>query len=214
MKAKFNALIGLLLLQFFLANAQAFRNLDFEEAVVPPPPGDAEFADLFPGWQAVANWRALVYYDTVMDSFLCYTLSDAAVNTTYGWAESVVLSGRHSIIIVASAALGSTNWLGLRQTGLIPAETKTLRFLATPESLMYKFPDRWWVGVAIDGEPVPTVLRQLSDAKAEWNCDVSKFTGKTAELELKLWVDASLSVSAYISEPSPWKGPRTWSGFG
>lgn len=184
-----NALFGLVLFLSCASIAQEFRNLNFEEAVTPPQSTDPSFEDLFPGWQSIipTNDWAPAYYDSVMDSPLCYTLSDTAVDYP-GWAEAVVLSGRHSIIMVVSG-LKKANTLGIRQTGLIPAAARTIRFQATPRSLMAHLPNRWGVTLLMNGETVPTALMELSETNAAWNGDVSKFSGQITDLELRVWLD-------------------------
>lgn len=176
-----------------VAKARVFRNLDFEAAVLPGVTNlqEPKFQDLFPAWQPVIppGYWAAVYYDIVMDSPAGYTLSDSAIEMQYGWAPSVVLSGRHSAILVVSAY--QTNSLGLQQTGLVPVDAKTLRFAASPRSLMGARSDCWGIRLVINGETVATELMELTTDRALWNADVSQFQGKVVDLQILVWINST-----------------------
>ncbi len=100
-----------------------FQNLDFEQANdVPLPDGLLLTVDAFPGWTVYASSvpQQFVSLDGIVEG-----LTVAALAATPG----LVLDGNFSAML-AGSGLGTAN-ASIGQSGVIPAGTESLRFLAS-----------------------------------------------------------------------------------
>jgi hypothetical protein len=158
------------------ATGQGFTNLDFEQARVVSHDSMFGFLDwslAAPGWShSSGNDTQRIYYgQRHFGVSQVYLLMDAQSPT---WAPGTQLAGNYSFMFSSGHQTGdpATPWTQayLSQTGLIPENTKSIRFLAKGLFQIY-----------VGGSAVPVIPLGIEDGFAG---DVSSFAGKSAELRI------------------------------
>lgn len=148
-----------------------FQNLDFEQAVIQPLPGDGIFLEwsvAVPGWD---SGQGYVYYrQGHLGVSPIYLLRDS---TSPEWAPGTQLAGNFSLSFASGFAGNdpSTPWLnvGITQSGFISSSSRSIRMLATgPFKLL------------VDGVQIP--MFSLGDNS--YGGDISSFAGSTARLTI------------------------------
>jgi hypothetical protein len=187
------------------AQAQSFQNLNFESATVSlnnPVFGFLDWSLAAPGWNHSAGDDTSTVY---------YRLTHAAPTQWYLLVDSVsrpenLLAGRYSMSFVsgfnqANPSLPSTAWVNayVSQTGLVPANTRSINLLATGPIELYA-----------GGNRVPLV----SMGGNLFAGDISSFAGATTELkflnssrtlgEAVVLDNIQFSTVALVPEPSMW----------
>ena len=184
------------------AHGQTFTNLDFESAVVvsnDPTFGFLDWGLAVPGWShSLGSDTGAVYYgSTHVGQTQWFRLID--VITSPGNAP---LQGQYSMQF--SSGRSSTNppgpWVSafLAQTGAVPSNALSLRFLATGP-----------LAVAIDGLTVPII----STGQNAFGVDLVPYAGSTVELRFinssqQFFDPVMLDQVSFSTTPIP--EPESW----
>jgi hypothetical protein len=193
--------------------AQGFQNLDFEAAVIAPPPANytpagadnpISAADALPGWT--------VYEDNTVCTAVWGTpgLSITDVSLNFGQPFGYLsLQGVYSIGLSAyNLAPGYYTSASIAQTGLIPEGTQTIQFLLRNYKLPSGNPAGETLIVTLNGTPIPISVISTSGYVMTMAGDVSAFAGTSAELkftapsESNYGMDFIAFSSAGVPEPS------------
>jgi hypothetical protein len=174
--------------------AAPFVNLDFEQATVPPgtpSPGFIPAPVAFPGWtpRIAEVPQTIVGYNNPGIGEAAVTLYDRPL----GPGGLRVLQGSYSAALATDFAFGSR--ASLEQTGDIPIEAKSLRFLLNYTAhFMEGIPT-----VSIDGLDLPLV--QLSPAQGFnpilFGADVTAYVGSIATLRFSSGTTSSNRLVAF-----------------
>lgn len=169
-----------LLLSAIATEAQGtFQNLNFEQARVSPTPvngsgGDVDPALAFPGWTESVVWRGTntyalftFYNNQAIDSPAIVLIGPAFPNRM-GLAS---LQGSYSVALQYSSFWNA--FPVLSQTGLVPADAKSVSLLVPSGSVWWQWPRMALGGVDINLVPV---------AGGRLAGDVSAFAGAIANL--------------------------------
>jgi len=161
---------------------QAFINLDFESATLVPIPGDpfgrVQFSPAFPGWSAFYNSSPLSSTTPVLYNNLFLGTSTLALLDQNFPAVSVI----SNFTAVLQGGTGpSSPAVSLAQTGLVPTDSLSLRFMArTLRADNNGLPETFIV--SMNGQALPFfTLQNLGDHRL-YGADISAFAGQTAEL--------------------------------
>ena len=162
--------------------AQAFQNLDFEEANVSNlPPRQFEFVsveDGLPGWSAYVGTNQLTQV-----GHNAISLGAANVGVLGPQNAFVPLQGNYSAILQAGEVAGNPGApASIEQTGLIPSSAKSVRFEGTLQLQEVGAVFTNSLFVTVGGQNVP-VVPLGSDL---YGCDVSVFAGSTENLEFTM----------------------------
>jgi hypothetical protein len=152
-----------------MVSGQAFVNLDFEEANVPPTPVDTlgSFVDpalAFPGWTVLPNGSAYgtsVFYNDLSLGGPAIVLMGPDFPNGPGYDP---LDGSYSVLL---QYFGIGNPPALSQTALIPAGTQSISILGNAV-------------ITLNGVNIPLIYN-LDGASAG---DISAFAGQTAQLTI------------------------------
>jgi len=155
--------------------AGEFQNLDFERATIPPtPPGEfgplfADPAQAFPGWTMGPGGSFSPNY-TLYNNLTLGSVAQVLVGPQFPNAIGYrPLQGRYSALL----QFGPSSTLGtpaLIQTGLVPAEARSITFLVSSEHDDAR--------VTMDG--IGLALTRLGDGRIA--ADVTPFAGKEVQL--------------------------------
>ena len=167
-----------------------FTDLDFESPTpiaFPGPPGGSVYFDAaLPGWIGFSGTNQLdwVLYDV---SFLDSTgIAILDANSSSFVLGARVIQGNYSVLLEAGVQLGSSTIpadVSLSQTGLVPAGTKSLTFLAQPNDL----PAASSFTVSLGGVNLNLISSAVTnETYSLYEADVSAFAGQTAELKFTL----------------------------
>ena len=165
--------IGVALLQE--VSGQDFVNLNFESSVLSTggPPATVSAAAAFPGWNTFigTNAQSTILYNDA-------TLGNSSVAILAGGSLSPVsvYDGKFSALLVD----GATGYPSLRQTGLVPANARSLLLYANfgPVGGVSNF------SVSLGGQNVQMVALQnfVMYAYTLYGGDISSFAGQVADL--------------------------------
>ena len=186
--------------------AQAFQDLDFESATLSPPPtgpgGAVNFAPAFPGWSGFAGTNQLdtaLYDATYLDSA---AISIVDTNPLGPGVFGKLIDGNYTVVLQAGnyppfgpPPIGPTD-VSLSQTGLVPAGTKSLRFLALPAGGFAASP----FAVSLGGVNLNLVSFPVTNENYTlYEADVSAFAGLDEELKFTLLAQNPHVGNRYLS---------------
>ena len=176
-------------------HAQGFLNLNFESANVTGPDflGRIPFANAFPNWQSDFPGGSLAYYNTPDLDQMTIGIYDA--NSTFYQPHPVF--GTYTAYLEGD--LGSqfttTGNANLRQTAVVPATAKSIRFVTTTySSLPNRLPT---LAFSVNGTPVPYSQLQVSPNGVQWVADVSQYAGLSSTIGFAL-------QESYGPSPTHW----------
>jgi hypothetical protein len=182
-----------------------FQNLGFEAADPRPvpggPAGHVQFVPAFPGWTCTVNGRQ-------QSSALFNNLNATPALALYGPGFDP-LDGSYSALFQAST-LFLPSEVSLFQSGLVPDDALSLRFLATSPAAL----GDGSLSVSLNGTLLNYSVLQDFGAYSLYAGDVSSFAGQLAELRFSdtvapggmstLMLDAVNFSPVAVPEPSAW----------
>ena len=167
--------------------AQGFQNLDFESATLDPIPGDTYnrvyFNLALPGWSGFSgtNQLSAALYNSIFLDSTGIAIFDT--NASFIPLGGQLIDGDYTVFLEAGSQLGagpSANAL-LSQTGLVPAGTRSLSFLAVTNGPF---------GVSLGGVPLNLVSSPVVGHNYRlYQADVSAFAGLTEELDFTVFAE-------------------------
>jgi len=170
------SLIGL-----FPLRSQTFQNLGFESAVISGSAGSiVDWNVAMPGWtgRIGASDPPLLHYN---DGCLSPCSSIAIVDQPgFTWGNPLV--GRYSVILTAGFDLGNRYESSIAQTGLIPTDAQSVRFLG-------RFNGPAPPIVSVGGQAVPLYSLNQTANFTVYGADIAAFAGQTAELRFTVASD-------------------------
>ncbi len=205
-----------------IAHGQGFVNLGFESATIVPIAGDplgrVQFMPAFPGWIGTINGQ--VQTNALYNNLYLSTPGFALISSTSSIGSPI--DGNFTVVLQAHSIVSSAE-VSLFQTGLVPADARSLRFLGTTPAGLFQ----GQLTVALNG--IPTSLSVLEDygATALYGADISAFAGQTAQLRFTDAVGVQRNSDFFLDriefspvgvpEPSTWAllglgGALLWSG--
>jgi hypothetical protein len=166
--------------------AQAFQNLDFESATLVPIPGDpynrVDFSSALPGWSGFSGTNQLnaALYDNIFLDSTGIAIFDANFPNN----PNFVIQGNYTVFLEAGLSLfpgGGSADASLSQTGLVPAGTKSLSFLAVTNGPF---------AVSLGGVPLNLVSSPVAGHNYRlYQADISAFAGLTEELDFTVFAE-------------------------
>jgi hypothetical protein len=178
--------------------AQDFQDLDFESAtLVTTPGGDISFGPAFPGWSGFAGTNQLT--TTLYDSTYLDTTAISILDTNplpFGVFGQLIDANYTAVLNAGDyPGLGPTD-VSLSQAGLVPAGTKSLRFLALPAGGISASPFAVTLGdTTLNLVPFPVTNENYTLYEA----DVSAFAGLIEELKFTLLAQNPHEDNRYLS---------------
>lgn len=183
---------------------QAFQNLDFDSADVSPPggfPARVPFANAFPGWNGSL-------------STALYNAADLDQMTIGAYSQSVGTWGPHPLLNsdgYTAYLEGDLSWffpnsgsVGIWQTGVIPADAKSIQFYSTiayGSALPGYSPT---LTLSLNGTSVPFSPIGTSGEFIQYSADVSSYAGTSTSLRF------DVSAIYPYPEPSPFPQYQHW----
>jgi len=169
------SLIGL-----FPAGSQPFQNLGFESAVISGSGGVVDWNAAMPGWtgRIGASDPPLLHYN---DQCLSPCTSIAIVDRA-GFTWGNPLLGTYSVILTAGFDLGNRYESSIAQTGLIPSDSQSIRFLGHFNGAQSPI-------ISVAGQAVPLYALNQTANFTVYGADVAAFAGQTAELRFTVATD-------------------------
>ena len=194
-------------------SGQAFVNLNFEQAVivtdpsVPYYPSGVYASSALPGWTTIGflSPNYILYNDLSLGA---PSITLCGTNSTY---SPSALKGQFSLDLYGGSVNPSAG-ASISQTGLVPANAVSLRFIAQgiPQ------PAGGPLVVALGGQSIPYSAISTGPNYTEYGGDISAFAGQIAQLTFtapqglnNYW---ELDNIQFSSSPVP--EPRVWSLFG
>lgn len=168
--------------------AQApFQNLDFEMAQVSHDLLYLPFSEALPHWQGVAGGQTLgaLYNNIFLDS------PHIGVYDSGSLYLPKPIFGNFSVFLAADSPgpWSPANSSELFQTGFIPAESKSLRFATTTQSLLPNRdlrPEDWSFSLLINGQNAPLVKLDENPDYTVWGANIAAWAGGTGEIRFKI----------------------------
>jgi hypothetical protein len=184
-----------------LASAQGtFQNLDFDATLIPEDqsPGRVNVTDALPGWTVYIGTNAQTQMGFNFASFGGTSISLQGTNTTAFPGINCNVPGfycGYSALLQGGLAGGDLVPIdaSIAQTGLIPADSKSIRF----ETLGGSFP----LVVSVGGHALPLAVISLTGNVFVLGADISAYAGQTAELKF----DALAPPIGTFPSPSNWE---------
>jgi len=199
-------------------HAQGFINLDFESATIVPIPGDpfgsVQFGPAFPGWSAFYNASPLSSTTPVLYNNLFLGTSTLAL-LDQSFSGSVI---SNFTAVLQGGTGASQPVVGLAQSGLVPADSRSLQFLGHTVRADNNFPETFIV--SMNGQPLPFFTLQNLGNHRLYGADISAFAGQTAELRFTqfsggaLYDTLSLDNISFSTVAVPEPGTWTLLGLG
>jgi hypothetical protein len=184
-------LIALALAMTCVVAAQDFLNLDFElcqsqidfDGLKATP---ADRLRLIPGWDSYSlrNGQPLAHNDGFSYPFLwvdgaCLGSPCIAVLTKQGFSASSVI-GKYALRIDSGGGADCSMETGIRQTGLVPTDAKSLVFQS----------DGWHTfRVSLDGQVYQSTPISQKNGFTTYAVDVSPYAGRVVELRLSEYAE-------------------------
>jgi hypothetical protein len=182
--------------------SQSFQNLDFEDA----DPSGATWSDwrgcyLLPTTGGLPSWHAYysgaertnIIYNSVLldqDSVGLYDSTAVAVPGGYRFGPQHPLSGIYSAYLHAEYWFGVHGDASIGQTGLIPTDAKSVRFVSSPDAIFdcqAGLPSSMWaLSVQLNGVDTPCYRLSEQSGYIQWGADVTSVAGTLTELRLTL----------------------------
>lgn len=174
----------------------SFGNLDFESASFVPVPGDplkVQFGPALPGWTGYINGEPQV---AIYPNFVPLGTPIPFISVLTPPSLGNVLQG--SFTLAYGTSFNVPVAVAVAQTGLVPADSQSLRLLAglfPPEVFM---DGNYLPLVALESRPLQTTL---------YGIDISAFAGRTVELrfQVKTTIDY-LDDIRFSDQPIPEPG--------
>jgi len=180
-----------------VASAATFHNLDFESAVEPLGPFFAPIAKAMPGWHAYIGGAELteVLFDSATGGAPFVGLYSPAVG---------VIQGNYTAVLGPSAMTS----VSLSQTGVVPGDTESLRFLVQVSSGPRSMSLDNLFGVFVNDQRLPLVPLRNETAGSVFGADLSSFAGTDVTLKFSCFAvgqpnGALLDSISFSSEPIP-----------
>ncbi len=188
-----------LLLPLFLGVLPAlgqgsFQNLNFESALIDQThaPGGVSTTDALPGWTAYSstNQATQVLFNDFCLGATCISLlgTNSPVGPPIEGGFSVLLQGG-----VSGPGTLHPTAASIRQTGLVPASSRSVRFKAQLDSLGVP----GVLSMSLDGVNIPYVSLSSGPNYTLYGGDISAFAGRTAELGFSLFGGAGIDYSIW-----------------
>ena len=176
-----------------------FQNLDFESASFVPIPGDpyrVEFGPALPGWTGYINGQKQTAI--IPNGIPLGSTPIPFITVTTQPSLGYVLEGSHTLAYSGGFdSFGNWVLVSLAQTGQVPSDAQSLRFLALgyPAVLL---DGHYLPPVALGSGPSPTTL---------YGVDISTFAGQAVELRFSIgpgidYLDGIQFSNQPIPEPS------------
>ncbi|MBN8248654.1 MAG: hypothetical protein J0L84_14595 [Verrucomicrobia bacterium] len=174
------------------AYAQGFTNLDFELPRRGPWPPEINAAQLFPGWTPFLEPPFPEF------GFPYVLLNDYCIGSPciglYSQPAGAPRPARLSVAMDAGGGgPGGYGEMGLRQTGLVPAEARSLRFKASV----------WGSGgtlvIRLGGRALPLIPVESQADGVVYGADISFAGGQVTELSLGVLADHSEGIRTSAS---------------
>lgn len=165
------------------APAQAFINLDFEQAVLTPVnPGDPPDNYYFSVASALPGWTAQIGNSPVSYIHLSpYALDETAVQLVAPGSGFPAIQGNFSVDLYGAnffSGVGSAT-ASISQTGLVPVDAKSIKFLVNESfQSIESFPT-----LTLNGTVIPLLTESTSGGIVTLVGDVSSFAGTTEKLQ-------------------------------
>ena len=186
-----------------------FQNLNFESAVIVPIPGDplnrVQFGPAFPGWTGylgAGQAGSALYNNATLNS------SSLSLFDTNSLSLSP-LAGSFTPLLQGSSLTFDVD-VSLAQTGLVPADSQSLRFLGL--SFQNTFV------VTINGQLLSLTILQDFGSYKEFGANISNFAGQNAELRFTqrhgLGLSGNFALDDIVFSPTPIPEPGTWALLG
>ena len=177
----------------------SFGNLDFESANFVPIPNDplrVEFASALPGWAGYVNGQP---QDAIYPNFVPFgTTPIPFISVLTPPSFGMVLQGSYTLAYSSGLdSLGNFIPVAIAQTGQVPADGQSLRFLAA-----------FLPAVFMDGNYLPPVALGSGPSQTTlYGVDISAFAGQSVELRFQpgpglTYLDAIQFSNEPIPEPS------------
>ncbi len=163
--------------------AQGFQNLDFENANISVPA--LSFSTLLPAWQGTADGSALstAYYAYLPLDEKVIGIYDSSFQSRVNLLPPPI-SGQFSAYLSVGGPLPPHD-VQLAQTGLVPADTKSIRFETTAYNLINHYLSLASVGqlsLLVNGQSVPYVPLDVESNLVVWAADISPYAGTTTRI--------------------------------
>jgi hypothetical protein len=180
--------------------AQAFQDLDFEQAqLVPSSEGYGSgvvLSNAFPGWQATVQGSptAFAIYDALILDYNAVGIYDAI---TTGTNTCPAMFGKYSAYLQSEYTGDGPADAELAQTGLIPSTAKSIWFATAPFSLEPNpdaQPSDLLLKFSINGQNVTYVAMDTETNYVLWAADVSSLTGTVSEIRFALQAGVGVAV--------------------
>jgi len=188
-----------LLLPLFLGVLPAlgqgsFQNLNFESALIDQThaPGGVSTTDALPGWTAYSstNQATQVLFNDFCLGATCISLlgTNSVFVSPIEGGFSVLLQGG-----VSGPGTLHPTAASIRQTGLVPALSRSIRFKAQLDT--FGVPGVF--SVSLDGVNIPYVSLSSGPNYTLYGGDISAFAGRTAELGFSVFGGAGIDYSVW-----------------
>jgi len=173
-----------------------FQNLDFENAVTVPIPGDPlqriQFAPAFPGWVGYAgtNEQGAALYNTQTAGSVALGLAGP------GWSDAVhpIIEGNYSAVLQAGYNGIERVPAIMAQTALIPTSALTLRVKASPLT----GGEFSTLDVAVSGQSLSLSPLATTPAYILYAGDISAFAGQVREIRFSAVPTARYAFSGFL----------------
>jgi hypothetical protein len=182
--------------------SQSFQNLDFEDA----DPSGASWnsgsgcfwlstASGLPKWHTYwgGEQTTVVYSSVFMDANTVglYDSTAVAVWGGYQFGPQHALAGTFSAYLHAEGPYSGFQFdASIGQTGLIPAEAKSVQFISSPGAIFNYQPGlpsgMWALSVELNGVSTPCYRLSEQSEYIQWGADVTGVAGTLTELRLTL----------------------------
>ena len=168
-----------------LVSAQAFVNLDFEDAVIVPGGPKNMFVNAeqaLPGWTVRTGSHVIDYtgYNgaTPITVFSEPLLMGPEVIGSGGPPWLPIIQGEYTFYMVTYLPYEDYNGVSISQTGLVPADALSIRLLALTSDLNAPY------SVSLGGLEIPMTAVSTSGDITELAGDISVFAGSIGELTI------------------------------
>ncbi len=181
---------------------QGFVNLNFESAILNPIVVSGvpyvQFSAAYPGWSGQQPAYLVLY-----NSLYIGSSGLAIIDSNYVNPPAI----GHGVTAVLQGGVGSE--IALFQTGLVPADTMSLRFYAASSRNTF--------AVSLNGNPLGVSILQDFGIYKEYGVNIPPYAGQIAELRFTQLQGAqfgNLFLDDIVFSPIAVPEPGTWALFG